>query len=218
MTKIMVIAKAPSPGRVKTRLCPPCTHEQAAALAEAALRDTLIAVSAVRDIEPILVLDGEPGAWTPWGLRVIPQRGDDLAERITNAFADAAGPAILVGMDTPQVTPRLLEGAVDALTRTDTDAVLGEARDGGWWIAGMRSAHDNAFVGVPMSTSYTAQAQRERFRAIGLRTASLPVLRDVDTIHDAHVVAHEAPFSRFAKVFADIAETIPTRRDSTLAS
>jgi glycosyltransferase A (GT-A) superfamily protein (DUF2064 family) len=100
--KLLVIAKAPEPGRSKTRLCPPCSPEQAAALAEAALTDTLRAVAATPADERVLVLDGTPGDWLPEGFRVVPQRGDGLDERLAAAFADAGGPALLIGMDTPQ--------------------------------------------------------------------------------------------------------------------
>jgi rSAM/selenodomain-associated transferase 1 len=205
VTKILVIAKSPLPGKVKTRLCPPCTHAEAAMLAEAALADTLDTVSRVRSAEPILVLDGKPGRWVPRGLRVIPQRGDGLAERIAHAFCDAAAPAILIGMDTPQVTCVTLTSAIDALCGGGTDAVLGEATDGGWWIAGMRHAHPGAFDGVPMSTPHTGRAQRERFEAIGLRVRSLPLLRDIDTIDDASCIAAEAPHTRFARAFGEMA-------------
>jgi len=93
---LVVIAKAPLPGRSKTRLCPPCTPHEAAALAEAALRDTLAAVLAapVR-ARRVLVLDGEPGRWLPAGIEVIAQRGDGLGARLAAAFADVGGSAFL---------------------------------------------------------------------------------------------------------------------------
>jgi glycosyltransferase A (GT-A) superfamily protein (DUF2064 family) len=107
-TTLLVIAKPPLPGRVKTRLVPPCTPRQAAALAEAALADTLQAALAVPARRRVLVLDGEPGPWLPPGFDIIPQCGGGLDERLAGAFAAAHGPALLIGMDTPQLTPRLL--------------------------------------------------------------------------------------------------------------
>lgn len=195
---LIVLAKAPVPGLCKTRLCPPCSAREAAALAEAALADTLDAARSARASRVILALDGEPGPWLPPGIEVVGQRGRDLAERITAAFADAGGPAVLIGMDTPQATPRLLDLAIERLERPGVDAVLGLARDGGWWAAGLRWPDDRAFVGVPMSTARTGRAQARRFRTLRLRTASLPALRDVDRIADAYAVAAEAPWSRFA--------------------
>ena len=197
MPALLVIAKEPVPGRVKTRLTPSCTPEQAAALARAAIEDTLAAALAVRrEIRRVLVLDGEPGDWVPDGFEVIPQRGDGLAERLAAAFEDAGAPAFLVGMDTPQVTPGLLEAGLDAVL--EKDAVFGAALDGGYWSIGLREADARAFDGVPMSRGNTGAVQGARLAILGLRTAILPPLRDVDTIEDARAVAAEAPHGRFA--------------------
>jgi rSAM/selenodomain-associated transferase 1 len=196
---IIVIAKAPVPGRVKTRLCPPCTPIQAAALAEAALRDTLRATTRVRGARTVLALDGAIGSWLPDDVDVIPQRGGRLDERIAAAFEDAGTAALLIGMDTPQVTPVLLTSAIEVLSRDGVDAVLGHAADGGWWAAGVRRFVSDAFVGVPMSTAVTGCAQRARFESLGWRVGGLPTLRDVDTFEDALVIAEMAPSTRFAQ-------------------
>jgi rSAM/selenodomain-associated transferase 1 len=193
----MVIAKAPQPGRSKTRLCPPCTSVEAARLAEAALADTLEAVVATPGVRRRLVLDGRPGPWMPTGLGVVPQRGRGLDERLAAAFEDVGGPALLIGMDTPQVTPGLLTDAVSALRQPGVDAVLGSAPDGGYWAVGLGEPDPLVFVGVPMSTSGTAEAQRCRLGSLGLTVAELPELRDVDVIEDAWAVAAQAPASRF---------------------
>jgi glycosyltransferase A (GT-A) superfamily protein (DUF2064 family) len=151
----------------------------------------------------VLVLDGPPGDWVPRGFEVVPQRGDGLAERLAAAFEDVAQPAFLVGMDTPQVTPDLLDAGLGALDRAD--AAFGAAFDGGYWGIGLRRADPEAFRGVPMSEATTGVAQRVRLAVLGLRTAILPPLRDVDTIADAHAVAAEAPAGRFAATLASIA-------------
>ena len=151
---LLVIAKTPVPGRVKTRLTPPCTPEQAARLAAAALRDTLAAAArAGRAGRRVLVLDGAPGDWVPRGFTVLPQRGDGLAARLAAAFDDAGGPAFLVGMDTPQVTPELLDAGLAAVE--SGDAAIGLALDGGYWGIGLRRADPEAFRGVPMSAGDT---------------------------------------------------------------
>ena len=126
---LLVIAKEPVPGRAKTRLTPPCTPVQAAGLARAALEDTLAAVLAARASRRVLVLDGQPGPWLPAGFELIAQRGEDLAERLAAAFADTGAPAFLVGMDTPQLTPALLELGLAAVARGE--AAFGPALDGG---------------------------------------------------------------------------------------
>jgi len=200
---LLIIAKAPVPGRVKTRLTPPCTPRQAAALAAAALADTLRAAQgACRASRRVLVLDGEPGPWVPDGFDVVAQRGEGLAERLAAAFADAGAPAFLVGMDTPQLTPELLDAGLGALEHAD--AAYGAALDGGYWGIGLRTADPDVFRGVPMSRADTGAVQRARLDELGLRTADLPPLLDVDTIGDARAVAAAAPGSAFATALAEI--------------
>jgi rSAM/selenodomain-associated transferase 1 len=194
---LLVIAKAPVPGRVKTRLCPPCTPVQAAWLAQAALEDTLAAAGAVAGCgRRVVVLDGAPGDWLPPGWDVVEQRGDGLADRLAAAFADVGEPALLVGMDTPQVRTDQLEAGLAALACAD--AVVGAAPDGGYWAIGLRVPARAVFAGVPMSEAHTYLAQRRRLAELGLRTTRLAALRDVDTIADARAVAAAAPGSRFA--------------------
>jgi len=200
---LLVIAKAPVAGRVKTRLTPPCTPEQAATVALAALEDTLAAVGAVeRDVRRVLVLDGDPGDWLPAGFEIVPQRGDGLAERLATAFEDADGPAFLVGMDTPQVTPALLAAGLDAVVRGE--AAFGAALDGGYWGIGLHEPDARVFEGVPMSAGNTGAVQLGRLATLGLRTRTLPPLRDIDTIEDARAVALEAPDSRLAAALAGV--------------
>jgi rSAM/selenodomain-associated transferase 1 len=193
---LIVIAKAPEPGRSKTRLSPPLSLETAARLAEAALADTLACVASATAGRRVLALDGEPGAWLPAGFELIPQRGEGLDQRLASAFEDVGGPALLVGMDTPQLRPALLRRALARLARRD--AVLGPAFDGGYWAVGLREPRRELFSGVPMSTSLTFAAQLGRLRDHGLSVGLLPPLRDVDLIDDAHAVAALAPGSRFA--------------------
>ncbi|WP_369368376.1 DUF2064 domain-containing protein [Streptomyces sp. CG4] len=193
MTTLLVIAKEPLPGRVKTRLTPPFTPRQAARLAEAALVDTLHAVAAAPATRRVLVLDGAPGPWLPSGFEVLPQCAGGLDERLADAFAHCSGPALLIGMDTPQVTPELL--TVDF---AGCDAYLGPAEDGGFWALGLAEPDPALLRGVPMSTPETGAVQRQRLLAAGLRARELPRLRDVDTAADAHAVAALAPHGRFA--------------------
>jgi hypothetical protein len=204
------MAKQPIPGRVKTRLVPPCTYEQAAVLAEAALADTLHTLLTVRAKRRVLVLDGRPGSWLPPGFDVVPQCGGPLDERLADAFAAVRGPALLIGMDTPQVTPGLL--TVDWRV---ADAVFGPAADGGFWALGLRVPDPALLRGVPMSTPSTGAIQRSRLVAAGLRVADLPRLRDVDTAADAMAVARQAPRSRFAARARELA-TILGRAGRTL--
>ncbi len=201
----MVIAKEPLAGRAKTRLTPPCTPTEAATLAEAALLDTLEVVGNTPAARRVLVFEGNPGRFRRAGLEVIPQRGDGLAERLAAAFEDVGGPGLLVGMDTPQLTPALLSDGMRALSAPAVDAVLGPAEDGGYWSVGLKSPARSVFAGVPMSRPSTCTAQGARLRELGLRVHAQPPLRDIDTIEDARAVASEADGTRFAAALAAIA-------------
>jgi rSAM/selenodomain-associated transferase 1 len=207
MTQIVIIAKEPVAGRVKTRLTPPYSPAQAARLATASIEDTLHAAAATAAAQRILALDGLPGSWLPAGFAVIPQRGSDLDERLASAFADAyrlrPEPMVLVGMDTPQITPELLHTAVQALT--EYDAVFGPATDGGFWLLGLRRPDPGLLLGVPMSRPHTGRVQLDRLGQADLRVRHLPELTDVDTAADAVQVASEAPASRFARTLRELA-------------
>lgn len=200
MTTLLVIAKEPRPGRVKTRLTPPFTPEEAAALAEAALTDTLRTVAEAPARRRVLVLDGTAGPWLPPGFDVVPQCAGGLDERLAAAFAGCDGPALLIGMDTPQVTPGLL--TVDF---AGYDACFGPADDGGFWALGLAKPDPELLRGVPMSTPATGAVQRDRLVAAGLRVRDLPRLRDVDTAADAEAVAALAPHGCFAAELARLA-------------
>ncbi len=200
----MVMAKEPLPGRAKTRLCPPCDPEQAARLAQAALRDTLDVVARTPARRRVLVFAGDGELWCPPGFALIVQRGEGLAERLAAAFEDIGEPALLVGMDTPQLTAALLGEGLRALSRPGVDAVLGPALDGGYWSVGLNCAQPGVFDGVPMSQPGTCAAQRRRLGQLGLRCHEQPRLRDVDTMSDARVVARQAPGSHFAAALASL--------------
>jgi uncharacterized protein len=202
---LIVIAKEPLPGRAKTRLTPPCTPAEAAELARAALLDTIDVVSRTPAARRVLVFEGDQRDWRPNGFELVAQRGDGLGERLAAAFADVGTPALLVGMDTPQLTPALLVAGVRALARPGVDAVLGPTVDGGYWSVGFARNVPAAFDGVPMSTRWTWASQRRRLDELGLRVHEQPRLRDVDTITDARAVAGAAPHTRFARAVAALA-------------
>lgn len=215
MTRVLVVAKSPVPGVVKTRLGADIGMEAAAKVAAASLLDTL---RACRTAYPInrchLALAGdlrralraEELADELAGWDVFPQHGADFAQRLAHAHATVAGrgagPVLQIGMDTPQVTVDLLRDAETTLEAppdpaapdpAPADAVLGPAEDGGWWVLGLRDGRDaGALSGVPMSAPTTYDNTREALVAAGLRVASTAVLRDVDTVADADAVAMTA--------------------------
>lgn len=206
-TTLLVIAKEPLPGRVKTRLTPPYTPDEAAELAAASLGDTLDAVLAAPAWRRVLVLAGQPGPWVPPDIEVVPQCAGGLDERLAAAFAGCSGPALLIGMDTPQVTPSLLAPALGPDAWQDCDAWFGPAVDGGFWALGLAEPDPQLLHGVPMSRPDTGALQRARLTGAGLRVRDLPRLRDVDTADDAERVAAAAPTSRFAATLTRLATT-----------
>ena len=197
--QVLVLAKEPVPGRVKTRLCPPLSHHGAAAVATAAIEDTLEVVRAVPVARRILVLDG---SYEAAGFEQRAQVEGPMDVRLAAAFdgADPALPTLLIGMDTPQLTVALLRQAVEALVAHP--AVLGLAPDGGWWALGLQRPDGALLRGVATSREDTGARQRERLVQAGLTPYALPQLRDVDDVHDARAAALLAPHGRFARALA----------------
>lgn len=197
----VVLAKRPEPGRVKTRLTPPFAPEEAAALAAAALTDTLDAIERISDRAPMLAFDGDPAGWLRPGWLHHPQVSGGLDRRIAAALSAVRGPAVLVGMDTPQLGIEHFAG----LDLEGFDACLGLAADGGYWTLGLARPQAAAAVvhDIAMSRPDTGQRQRQRLDELGLRVQSLPELVDVDTVLSAGQVAEAAPSTRFARLFRD---------------
>jgi glycosyltransferase A (GT-A) superfamily protein (DUF2064 family) len=217
VTQLLVITKAPVPGRSKTRLSPPCTRDQAAAIAAAAVGDTLDTVRATPVGRRVVALDGPPGELDLTGCVVVPQVDGGLGTRLAAAFADAmtgpdgAVPTLLIGMDTPQVTPDLLAGCLAGLVEAGPGAAaLGAAPDGGWWALGLHGPGPAAVLAdVPMSRTDTAERTRSALEAVGLAVRDLPALPDIDHFPDAVAVAAGCPpASRTRQVVDEIARTL----------
>lgn len=200
MATMIVLAKAPVPGRVKTRLCPPCDPAQAAEIAAASLLDTFDAVEKLDVERRLLVLDGDP-ALVPGRspFEVIPQAQGSLGARLDAAFRVVDGPAVLIAMDTPQVATAQLTQAFAELATSD--AVYGPAADGGFWLVGFRSYVHGAFDGVPMSEPTTGAAQLSRLRALGRSVAMLDEVFDIDTAADLDRLLIEHPRLRTSRAW-----------------
>lgn len=215
---VLVVAKAPVAGLAKTRLGAVVGMDAAAALAAAALLDTLEAawayagghasggpdtssrchVALAGSLDEGVDAAALHAALRGWQVR--PQRGDGFDERLAAAHADVPGPVVQVGMDTPQVTPALLAAVVAGLDAHD--AVLAPAPDGGWWALALRDPTRAAVLrGVPMSTPGTCAATRAALEAAGLSVGDAPALVDVDEVADAVQVARLAPTTRFARLW-----------------
>ncbi len=201
MTTILVIAKEPVAGRVKTRLHPPLSLEQAAELAAAALDDTLRVAAAVPAGRRILLFDGAETPAAAAGFEVLPQVQGPLDERLAAAFDAMDGPALLIGMDTPQLTEADIAPALDEWP-AEVDAWFGPAEDGGFWALALRHPDGGLLRGVPMSREDTGAIQLARLRAARLRIGLLPTLVDVDTYEDALAVAALVPSTAFGRALA----------------
>jgi glycosyltransferase A (GT-A) superfamily protein (DUF2064 family) len=201
VTTVIVIAKETIPGRVKTRLNPPLSYEQAAELAAASLADTLDVVTALPASRRILLFDGNLLPLGSESFEVIHQVSGDLDMRLGAIFDECTGPTVLVGMDTPQLTAAHLAPVFDSWP-ADIDAWLGLANDGGYWAIAMREPDGSLIRGVPMSLDDTGARQLASLETAGLRVGFLDELVDVDTIVDARAVAAIAPDGRFGQTLA----------------
>ncbi len=186
---VLVVAKAPVPGRSKTRLVPPLTAEQAAELHRALLLDTLDACRA--EVADVRILYADPtdaealGALAGAGTPLVLQEGRGLADALARGIAGhvSDGPVAMVSSDTPGIPPGSLAQAFEALA-DGADVVLGPALDGGYWMIAMRDAHAEPFREIPWSTPAVFAVTQERCRKAGLRLALLEPWRDVDTLVD----------------------------------
>ena len=207
---LLVVAKAPEPGRAKTRLAATVGDRVAAEIAAAALLDTLDAVAATPVAARVVALTGELDAAAGAAdirrrlesFTVIGQRGDDFADRLANAHADAADgqPVLQIGMDTPQVTDELLASCARRLLQAQ--AVLGLACDGGWWVLGLQApATAECLRSVPMSQPDTGELTLKALRDNGIDVYPVEVLSDFDIVDDVAAVREACdPASRFAWV------------------
>lgn len=210
----LVVAKAPVPGLAKTRLAATLGDDAAAEIAAAALLDTLDAVADTPVAARVVAMTGElDRACRQAEIRerlraftVIDQRGDDFADRLANAHADAAAgrPVLQIGMDTPQVSAELLTAC--ARTLLATPALLGMARDGGWWILGVSEASTaECLREVPMSQADTGAVTLAALRHTVQSVSLVEELHDVDTVDDIPTVrAACRSTSRFAHATREV--------------
>ncbi len=193
---LVVFAKQPAPGQVKTRLCPPFTPEQAAAFYACMLEDVLattLRASAALGLDAVLAVQPPEAAATlaaPPGLRREPQRGADLGARMEHACARelgaGRGPVLLRGSDSPTLGLATLRSALAALAQTDL--VLCPDRDGGYNLVGLCQPLPGLFA-HPMSTASVLADTLAHARRAGLTHTLLPAGFDIDTVADLALLA-----------------------------
>ena len=197
---IIVLAKAPVAGQVKTRLCPPLTPDEAASLHGSLVLDILERCQSLKGYDRILA--GSPTPHHPFframearfKIPVWDQRGEDLGARMALAFKKAFGlpyrSVVLIGTDIPGINGSLLIRAVKSLQ--DHDAVLGPTVDGGYYLIGLRTLVPDLFENMPWSTDRVYALTEQKIRARGLSLEILPRLRDLDTVEDLHICIRDA--------------------------
>lgn len=189
---VFIMAKAPRPGAVKTRLCPPLSDAEAAELYRCFLLDKIAQVRSLKQATPAI-------AYAPAeerrvfeslapGFNLIPQRGPDLGARLADGFEaflpSGRGAALAVDSDTPTLPVAFLQQAVDLLRSPSLDVVLGPTEDGGYYLIGLREPHPELFEAIRWSTPEVMPETLRRAEARGLRVGLLPTWYDVDTPGD----------------------------------
>ena len=198
---VLVMAKAPRPGLVKTRLAPMLGHDRCACLQAALITRAVAVATSVAPGAKFVAFDppdarDELAGLVPPGVELVPQRGRHLGERLAGAFADVSaahrGPLVVVGTDIPLLEPRHLRDAFMALAGGD-DVVLGPAHDGGYYLAGMTRPVPSLFDIDPelWGGPDVLAATVARVEANRLRCHLLEALRDLDTPEDAVALAAE---------------------------
>jgi rSAM/selenodomain-associated transferase 1 len=187
-----IMTKVPKAGRVKTRLTPPLTPEEAAALNTCFLRDTAAAIELAagegiaRGIGVYTPLGEESayGGILPGSFELIPQRGDAFGERLTNAaedlFAVGFDAVCLIDSDSPTVPQRAYSDAARLLSQSGDRVVFGPSDDGGYYLIGMKKLHRRLFEDIDWSTERVADQTIERAKELGVALELLPTWYDVD--------------------------------------
>lgn len=192
------MAKAPRVGAAKTRLVPPLTAEEAAALSTCFIRDAAenIAAAAKGAVIDGFIAFTPPDAEAEFirllapGTRLLPSRRPGLGASLYDAAADLLdagyGAVCLVNSDSPTLPTAVLAAAAQALLPPGDRLVLGPAEDGGYYLIGLKHAHRRLFEDIAWSTSAVLVQTEERARELGLAVTRLPVWYDVDDIASLH--------------------------------
>ena len=190
---LVVVAKAPVPGQVKTRLVPHFTPEEAAGLYRCFLQDRIQEISNLEGIDLTIAFtpaDAED-TFVPFarnGIKLFAQRGRNLGERLHNIFLEmlAVGydAVSIIDSDTPDLPRSIVEQSFHTLISERADAVFGPCDDGGYYLVGMRQPHPELFLGIPWSTGAVLALTLERSKILGLKTKLLPGWNDLDTVED----------------------------------
>jgi uncharacterized protein len=202
-----LMAKAPLAGDVKTRLVPPLTAREAAALNVCFLRDMAQNIQSVSNIEAasglvVYTPIGSESAFAdvlPEGFELLAQRGESLGDRLCNATDDLLrkgyASVCLINSDSPTLPRSILIRAVESLMLDGDRVVLGAAEDGGYYLIGLKHAHRNLFNEIAWSTSGVLASTRDRAAEIDLPVELLPPWYDVDDAETLNRLCEELFFT-----------------------
>jgi uncharacterized protein len=219
---LIIFAKAPIPGQVKTRLCPPLTPDEAATLHGSMVLDVLEQTRSAGCDRFLACAPSEDHVFFKimeerHQVRLIPQLGEDLGHRMCEAFRSifALGyqKAILIGTDVPALAARPVIQALELMT--SHDVVIGPALDGGYYLIGLRRLEPGLFTDIPWSTDRVSTATQEKARTLQLLLGLLPPQRDLDTVEDVLAIVKEnvALSTRTMGVLKSLADRIRRRKD-----
>lgn len=198
---LVIFAKAPIPGQVKTRLCPPLTADEAATLHGSFVLDTLerTRTAVVKLRLPLdRYLACSPSSTLVFfkimeerqAVKLIDQEGDDLGARMNQAFetmfAGGYKQVLIVGTDVPSLPLQHYQQALALLEKNDL--VVGPALDGGYYLIGLNRPVPALFENIPWSTDRVLALTREKADSLRLSHALLPAWRDIDTIDDVQAM------------------------------
>jgi rSAM/selenodomain-associated transferase 1 len=202
---LVVMAKAPVPGTVKTRLVPPFSFEEAAELYRCLLLDQIDNLNSFRDADLFLAFSPDEAASffkeiVPAGFACFPQRGEDLGERMNHAFIELSNKGYkhiaIIGGDLPAFPQRFLEEAFVRLERSETDVVLGPSRDGGYYLIGMNRPIPEIFEEITWGSDSVLSSTIQKLSKLGLKPHLLPLWFDIDTPEDLRYL--ESVSNRFS--------------------
>jgi hypothetical protein len=190
---LLIFAKQPLPGKVKTRLSPPFSLQEAADIYRCMLSDTLAKVADLPGTERFLFFEPASGAADFFrkafpGIRIFPQEGDELGERLKKAFeavfALGFKSVAAIGTDSPDLPLTHLVESFRLLEGCGADVVFGPAADGGYYLVALENFCPGLFHDIPWSTNRVLEKSMEAAASLGLQVAILPVWYDMDTVDD----------------------------------
>jgi rSAM/selenodomain-associated transferase 1 len=208
---LVVVAKAPVPGKVKTRFIPQLTSKEAVDLYRCFLQDRLTTINTLKGVDLALAYTPSNARemFDPFsrnGIRLFPQRGKDLGERLNNIFvekfADGYDAVSIIDSDTPDLPQRTIEEAFKRLMSHQSDVVFGPCHDGGYYLVGMRKPHPELFNEISWSTETVLSNTLGKAKKLGVKADLLPWWNDLDTFEDLVVFYNKHKNQRFETPWA----------------